>query len=97
MPSPTTLNIVGLLLNLAGVILLFRFGIPYYVRTGGAMHLVLQGTDEESARAESVASRIGWTGLGLVVLATIAQIIVFIIIRAPPRAASISRRITRFM
>ena len=30
-----TLNILGLLLNLAGVVLLFLFGMPFRIATGG--------------------------------------------------------------
>jgi hypothetical protein len=43
---PATFSIIGLVLNLIGVIILFRYGMPYRVRTGGAQHLLLVGKDE---------------------------------------------------
>jgi hypothetical protein len=72
---PNAWSIIGLVTNLVGVVLLFRFGIPYYVRTDGSISLILESKDADQARREKIADRIGWAGLGLVVLGTICQIL----------------------
>jgi hypothetical protein len=63
---PSLWSIAGLTINLLGVGLLFRWGIPYYVRTGGAISIVTEQIDKEAAREEHFAGVIGWIGLGLV-------------------------------
>jgi len=65
----------GLAANLVGVFLLFRFGIPYYIRSEGRIFAVYADIDEKSKREEERATAIGWIGLGLVVAGTIAQAI----------------------
>jgi|SRR3954447_2534932 hypothetical protein len=71
--SPSAWSITGLAINFIGVCLLFRWGIPYYVRTGGAISIVLEQTDEKAKAKEKTASRIGWCGLSLVALGTAMQ------------------------
>jgi hypothetical protein len=72
--SPT-LNVVGLLMNLAGVILLFRYGMPYRVRTGGNELRFTGATDQETVKAEQLYARLGVIGLVLIVLGTAAQVV----------------------
>ncbi len=67
-------NIVGLILVLVGVLLLFRYGMPYRVRTGGTRARILQGMDEAATRAERRYNVLGWLGVALIVLGTISQI-----------------------
>jgi hypothetical protein len=70
------LNIVGLLMNLAGVILLFRYGMPYRVRTGGNQIRVVSGrTNQEIVKTEQLYEKLGFLGLVLIVLGTAAQVI----------------------
>jgi hypothetical protein len=38
---PAALNIAGLVITMAGVLLLFRYGMPYRVRTDGQSALIL--------------------------------------------------------
>src|SRR5260370_372357 len=47
-----TLNVAGLLMNLAGVILLFRYGMPYRVRTGGNELRFTVAADQDTVNAE---------------------------------------------
>ena len=63
-------NILGLTLVLVGVLLLFVFGMPFRVRTGG----VGETEDEKEKRAERVYNVFGWLGVSLVVLGTLSQI-----------------------
>jgi hypothetical protein len=67
-------NILGLILVLFGVLLLFVFGMPFRVRTGGAIALVAETEDENEKRAERVYDVLGWLGVALVVLGTLSQI-----------------------
>jgi hypothetical protein len=67
-------NILGLILSLVGVLLLFRYGMPYRVRTGGARVRTLQGTDEATRQEERRYNLLGWLGVALIVLGTISQI-----------------------
>jgi hypothetical protein len=73
--SPTVFTIIGLLANLAGVILLFRYGMPYAVRTGGANFIITEQKDQNAISREKWYSLLGWLGLGLIVLGTLFQII----------------------
>lgn len=69
------LNSVGLLLALAGVLLLFRYGMPYQVRRGGASYLVLEGVDQQQIKLERRYDRFAWLGLIFIVVATVCQIV----------------------
>ena len=73
--SATSLNVVGLLVNLVGVVLLFRYGAPFRVRPDGSQVRWLTGVkNQKVARAERVNSILGWIGLTLLVLGTAGQI-----------------------
>ena len=70
-----TLNVVGLLLGLAGVLLLFRYGMPYQVRTGGYRTRIIAGQDQDRIRLERRYDRFGWVGVACIVAGTVCQII----------------------
>jgi hypothetical protein len=65
----------GLLMNLAGVILLFRYGMPYRVRTGGNELRFTGATDRETVKAERMYGSLGFLGLALIILGTTAQVV----------------------
>ena len=65
----------GLVLSLVGVVLLFRYGMPYRVRTRGQPIRVAISSDPRAATLERRYEILGWLGLSLVVLGTICQII----------------------
>ena len=72
-----TLNILGLILNFGGVILLFRYGMPYRVRTGGKTNLtVLTPSAENIVQIEHRYNWLGWLGLSCILLGTGLQIYV---------------------
>ncbi|HEY5048917.1 MAG TPA: hypothetical protein VII49_12960 [Rhizomicrobium sp.] len=72
--SAVFLNSLGLVLNLAGVLLLFRYGMPYRTRTDGAQSILLEKKDESAIRVERMYGVYGWTGMVLIVTGTILQI-----------------------
>jgi hypothetical protein len=69
------LNIVGLVLALAGVLPLFRYGMPYKTRRGGHSYLLLEEEDQNQIALERRYGRLGWLGLVCIVLGTLCQII----------------------
>ena len=72
----------GLVLSLIGVLLLFRYGMPYRARTGGSSIYVASSSDPREATFERRYEMLGWLGLLLVVLGTISQIVGAVLISA---------------
>ncbi|MDP2702571.1 MAG: hypothetical protein Q8P98_10935, partial [Candidatus Rokubacteria bacterium] len=54
-------GVLGLLLTLAGILLLFACGMPYRFRTAGTVS------------AERTYALLGWAGLGLIVAGSLVQ------------------------
>jgi hypothetical protein len=54
-------GVLGLLLTLAGILLLFAFGMPYRLRTGGTVS------------AERKYALLGWAGLALIIAGSVLQ------------------------
>ncbi len=69
------LNIIGLVLNLVGVIILFRYGMPYHVPTGGAVHIITEQIDTAEKALESRYEIFGYFGLVAIVAGTALQIV----------------------
>jgi hypothetical protein len=64
---PAVFSIIGLVLNVSGVVVLFYYGMPYRVRTGG---------ETGSATVLDVEyHNLGVLGLGAVLIGTAFQII----------------------
>ncbi len=68
-------NSIGLALDIAGVLVLFKYGLPSKVREGGVQHLLLEGTDNEQTLLFTLYQRFARCGLGLLVLGFALQII----------------------
>ena len=64
------LALVGLAINLAGVILLFRYGMPYRIQTKGKSYLLLNEPDMGAVREEARFRALGLLGLVMVVIGT---------------------------
>ena len=63
---PENLNIFGLFLDIIGVSLIFRFGLPADIKRGGITHIITEQTDqEESDKAERYDR---WALAGLITL-----------------------------
>ncbi len=73
--SLRALNVCGLLFNLGGVVLLFLFGMPFRIATGGKV--ITWTTDivnEQIRRKDRLYTVLGWLGLGLIVVGTMLQV-----------------------
>jgi hypothetical protein len=73
--STAALNIIGLVLNLVGVIILFRYGMPFHVPTGGAVHLITGQVDAAEKALESGYEIFGYIGMIAIVVGTGMQIV----------------------
>jgi hypothetical protein len=74
--SPSWWSIIGLAASLIGVLLLFRYGMPYRTRTGGETYYVASGPpNKKEQRAETIYTILGWLGLVIVILGTLCQMI----------------------
>jgi hypothetical protein len=52
MTTSNIVNSIGLVCDIVGVVLLWRYGLPEPISRGGAVHLILEQSDEtEKAKA----------------------------------------------
>src|SRR5580704_1567140 len=72
--SSIVFTVVGLGLNLVGIILLFLFGMPFRVRRNGNQYLVIK-VDEDAKRTERWFNALGWLGLSLIIAGVVLQAI----------------------
>jgi hypothetical protein len=77
------LNIVGLLATLAGVLILFRWGMPFRVASGGHGVITDETADPAAIELDRIYTICGWIGLGLLLLGTVLQVIAQLL---PPTA-----------
>jgi hypothetical protein len=76
MTCAVVFNVAGLMANLAGVILLFRYGMPFRVPSKGRIVRVLSGPpNQDEIKEDRHHARLGLLGLGLIILGTFAQIV----------------------
>jgi hypothetical protein len=69
------LNIVGLAFNLIGVLILFRWGMPFRVPTGGDIHLIAEQKNAGQAALDHIYAVCGWVGLVVLIVGTALQIV----------------------
>ena len=76
MSLTTELNIAGLVLNAAGVILLFFFAMPYRTRSEGKsfVTVVIPEVAEKELEQEGRYDHFAWLGLAAVLIGTSLQI-----------------------
>jgi hypothetical protein len=79
MTCVNALNVFGLAANLIGVLLLFRYGMPYRVPTGGSSIYVSSSADPYQLAEEQRYKRLGILGLVSIVVGTAAQIVVVLL------------------
>ena len=69
------LNILGLLANLFGVVLLFVFGMPFRVSVSEGELITTNSLPEKERVMNSIYRILGYVGLALIVLGTGLQIV----------------------
>jgi uncharacterized membrane protein len=67
-------TILGLILNLGGVIVLWLFAIPRRTRSQEGDYMLTERADPKAVQADRLYDRWTWFGLGLIVLSTVCQI-----------------------
>jgi hypothetical protein len=73
--SVVALNIWGLVLNLVGVLVLFRYGMPFHVPTGGAVYIISHQVDAAEKAFERRYVIFGYFGLLAIFVGTGMQIV----------------------
>ncbi len=69
------LNSVGLIFNVIGAILLFKFGLPENINREGHINLILEQEDEGEKRKAQKYDFWGKTGLVFIIIGFIFQLI----------------------
>jgi hypothetical protein len=70
--SAATWNIAGLILNAFGVLLLFRFGVPFRVRNED--HFIADERYGQVSGKDRLYTFLGWLGLVCILIGTAFQI-----------------------
>lgn len=65
-PLATIVNSIGLVLDIAGALLLWKYGLPESISREGHVHLVLEKNNEEEKAKAKKYDR--WSRLGLFLL-----------------------------
>lgn len=60
---PTMLNVIGLVLGLFGILILFRWGMPYRIRSDDEVFLVADNKNSAEAYRDRVYAVLGWVGV----------------------------------
>jgi hypothetical protein len=68
------LAVFGMLINLAGVLVLFRWGMPFRVPNGGSNALLISGPTLSGIAVDQVYETLGWIGLSMTIIGTGLQI-----------------------
>ena len=74
------LAVAGIALNLVGVVMLFRYGMPYHVETKGVVLLALEEIDHDEIKLERRYKILGKTGLVLIVVGSALQALAVLLV-----------------
>jgi hypothetical protein len=64
----TVISSVGLVFDIVGALLLWKYGLPAPINRGGVQHLILEQIDEVEAETTRKFDRNSRWGLGLLIL-----------------------------
>lgn len=67
------INCLGLVFDIVGAVILFKFGLPEEISRSGAISLVIEGTDQDEVKKGRLYDRWGRIGLILLILGFIFQ------------------------
>jgi hypothetical protein len=62
------LSLVGLVLNAAGTVAVFIFGVPSRIKMGGDSFLAIGEYDASAHRRERLFTGLGWAGLAAILI-----------------------------
>jgi len=74
-PLSKLVNSIGLILDILGALLIFRFGLPEKISRTGSSALLLEGTDEAEIEKAKCFDRITRLGIGLLIAGFALQLI----------------------
>ena len=57
------------------MLILFRWGMPFHVPTGGASSLILEQSDPKDIALERIYTVIGYVGLAALIVGTVLQMV----------------------
>jgi hypothetical protein len=67
MVTSTIVNSIGLILDIAGVVLVWRYGLPESVSREGAQYIITEQTDERERMKAARFDLLSKIGLGLII------------------------------
>lgn len=70
--NPTNWTITGLIITMVGVLLLFRFGMPYRLRPAKGDYVITESATKD--RWDGMYSILSWFGLVAIFIGTACQI-----------------------
>jgi len=74
MSKSQALSILGLFSNLGGVLLLFVFGMPFRIATGGnTVTWITSNVDYQIKKVDDIYSALSWIGLAMTIVGTLLQ------------------------
>jgi hypothetical protein len=68
------LAIAGLIAALVGLLLMFRYGMPFHVEGKGHVHLVTGMIDQDELKLEQRYRALGYVGLAFAIIGTALQV-----------------------
>jgi hypothetical protein len=66
--SSVVVNSAGLFLDIVGVVVVWRFGLPHDVRRSGASYLLLEHTDKAEIAKAKRYDNVAHLGIGLLIV-----------------------------
>lgn len=69
------LTFAGLFLGLIGVVILFRYGMPFHVPTNGVTSIVIEAVNKADIALERRYTLYGYIGLGFLIAGTVLQML----------------------
>lgn len=73
--TSSLLNTIGIVLSSIGVIVLFYFGMPFHVPTGGSIGIAIEEINQDDIRIERRNTILGYLGLIMIIAGASIQIV----------------------
>ena len=66
-------NVAGVLISLSGFLILFRYGMPFRVPSGGVTYLITEKVDEQEKTTDRRYQMFGYVGFTLAIAGGLLQ------------------------